>query len=87
MSEFTSLLLSLIFGLTMSGFFFTRFMSVVQRSVNPTQIGYAGAVALAAFYMPRDRSPAGSSASWSKPPDGRPLRFWWSWDRRCSASY
>jgi predicted MFS family arabinose efflux permease len=46
------LLLSLIFGLTMSGFLFTRFMSVVQRSVDPSQIGYAGAVALAAFYMP-----------------------------------
>jgi predicted MFS family arabinose efflux permease len=46
------LLLSLIFGLTMSGFLFTRFMSVVQRSVDPSQIGHAGAVALAAFYMP-----------------------------------
>jgi predicted MFS family arabinose efflux permease len=46
------LLLSLIFGLTMSGFLFTRFMSVVQRSVDPSKIGYAGAVALAAFYMP-----------------------------------
>ena len=46
------LLLSLVFGLTMSGFLFTRFMSVVQRSVDPSQIGYAGAVALAAFYMP-----------------------------------
>jgi predicted MFS family arabinose efflux permease len=46
------LLLSLIFGLTMSGFLFTRFMSVVQRSVDPSQIGYAGAVALAAFYLP-----------------------------------
>ncbi|WP_084801172.1 MFS transporter [Bradyrhizobium sp. Tv2a-2] len=46
------LLLSLIFGLTMSGFLFTRFMSVVQRSVDPSQIGYAGAVALAAFYIP-----------------------------------
>ena len=46
------LLLSLVFGLTMSGFLFTRFMSVVQRSVDPRQIGYAGAVALAAFYLP-----------------------------------
>jgi DHA1 family inner membrane transport protein len=46
------LLLSLVFGLTMSGFLFTRFMSVVQRSVHPSQIGYAGAVALAAFYLP-----------------------------------
>ena len=46
------LLLSLVFGLTMSGFLFTRFMSVVQRSVDPGQIGYAGAVALAAFYLP-----------------------------------
>jgi DHA1 family inner membrane transport protein len=46
------LLLSLVFGLTMSGFLFTRFMSVVQRSVDPSQIGYAGAVALAAFYLP-----------------------------------
>jgi predicted MFS family arabinose efflux permease len=46
------LLLSLVFGLTMSGFLFTRFMSVVQRSVDPSLIGYAGAVALAAFYIP-----------------------------------
>ncbi|WMT76356.1 MFS transporter [Bradyrhizobium sp. Ash2021] len=46
------LLLSLIFGLTMSGFLFTRFMAVVQRSVDPSQIGHAGAVALAAFYLP-----------------------------------
>jgi DHA1 family inner membrane transport protein len=46
------LLLSFMFGLTMSGFLFTRFMSVVQRSVHPGQIGYAGAVALAAFYLP-----------------------------------
>ena len=46
------LVLSLTFGLTMSGFLFTRFMSVVQRSVEPSQIGYAGAVALAAFYIP-----------------------------------
>jgi len=46
------LVLSLIFGLTMSGFLFTRFMSVVQRSVEPGQIGHAGAVALAAFYVP-----------------------------------
>jgi predicted MFS family arabinose efflux permease len=46
------LLLSLVFGLTMSGFLFTRFMSVVQRSVDPSQIGHAGAVALAAFYIP-----------------------------------
>jgi predicted MFS family arabinose efflux permease len=43
------LLLSLVFGLTMSGFLFTRFMSVLQRSVDPSQIGYAGAVALAAY--------------------------------------
>jgi MFS transporter, DHA1 family, inner membrane transport protein len=46
------LLLSLVFGLTMSGFLFTRFMAIVQRSVDPSQIGYAGAVALAAFYTP-----------------------------------
>lgn len=46
------LFLALVFGLTMSGFLFTRFMSVVQRSVDPSQIGYAGAVALAAFYFP-----------------------------------
>jgi predicted MFS family arabinose efflux permease len=46
------LLLSFMFGLTMSGFLFTRFMSVVQRSVNRRQIDYAGAVALAAFYLP-----------------------------------
>jgi MFS transporter, DHA1 family, inner membrane transport protein len=36
----------------MSGFLFARFMSVVQRSVYPNEIGYAGAVALAAFYLP-----------------------------------
>jgi predicted MFS family arabinose efflux permease len=46
------LLLSLTFGLMVSGFLFARFMSVVQRSVDPNQIGYAGAVALAAFYLP-----------------------------------
>lgn len=46
------LLLSLVFGLTMSGFLFTRFMAVVQRSVDPSRIGHAGAVALAAFYIP-----------------------------------
>jgi DHA1 family inner membrane transport protein len=42
----------LTFGLMVSGFLFARFMSVVQRSVDPDQIGYAGAVALAAFYLP-----------------------------------
>jgi DHA1 family inner membrane transport protein len=46
------LLLSFTFGVTMSGFLFTRFMSVVQRSVHPSQIGHAGAVALAGFYLP-----------------------------------
>ena len=46
------LLLSFMFGLTMSGFLFMRFMSVVQWNVHPGQIGYAGAVALAAFYLP-----------------------------------
>jgi MFS transporter, DHA1 family, inner membrane transport protein len=46
------LLLSFTFGVMMSGFLFARFMSVVQRSVYPNQIGYAGAVALAAFYLP-----------------------------------
>ena len=46
------LLLSFTFGLMMSGFLFAGFMSVVQRSVHPNQIGYAGAVALAAFYLP-----------------------------------
>ena len=40
------------FGLMVSGLLFTRFMPVVQRSVHPSQIGYAGAVALAAFYLP-----------------------------------
>jgi MFS transporter, DHA1 family, inner membrane transport protein len=46
------LLLSFTFGLMVSGLLFARFMSVVQRSVHPDQIGYAGAVALAAFYLP-----------------------------------
>jgi MFS transporter, DHA1 family, inner membrane transport protein len=46
------LLLSFMFGLMVSGFLFARFMSVVQRSVHPNQIGHAGAVALAAFYLP-----------------------------------
>jgi DHA1 family inner membrane transport protein len=46
------LVLSFTFGLMVSGFLFARLMSLVQRSVQPTQIGYAGAVALAAFYLP-----------------------------------
>jgi MFS transporter, DHA1 family, inner membrane transport protein len=46
------LLLSFTFGLMVSGFLFTRFMSIVQRSVHLSQIGYAGAAALAAFYLP-----------------------------------
>jgi MFS transporter, DHA1 family, inner membrane transport protein len=46
------LLLSFTFGLMVSGFLFARLMSVVQRSVHSNQIGHAGAVALAAFYLP-----------------------------------
>jgi MFS transporter, DHA1 family, inner membrane transport protein len=46
------LLLSFTFGLMVSGFLFSRFMSAVRRSVHPSQIGYAGAAALAAFYLP-----------------------------------
>lgn len=44
--------MSFTFGLMMSGFLFTRFMSVLQRNAHPTQIGYTGAVALGAFYLP-----------------------------------
>lgn len=46
------IVLSFVFGLMVSGFLFARFMSVVQRSAHPSQIGYAGSVALAAFYLP-----------------------------------
>jgi predicted MFS family arabinose efflux permease len=46
------LVLSFTFGLMVSGFLFARLMSLVQRSVHATQIGYAGAVVLAAFYLP-----------------------------------
>jgi DHA1 family inner membrane transport protein len=46
------LLLSFTFGLMVSGFLIARFMSVVQRSAHPNQIGYAGAAALAGFYFP-----------------------------------
>jgi predicted MFS family arabinose efflux permease len=46
------ILLSFAFGLMVSGFLFARLMALVQRSVDPHQIGYAGAVALAAFYLP-----------------------------------
>jgi MFS family permease len=80
------LLLSLVFGLTMSGFLFTRFMSVLQRSVDPSQFGYAGAVALAPSTC-QDHSPAGSSAGWWKLPDGRALRSWWWSDPACSGSF
>ena len=62
-------------GLTMSGFLFTRFMSVVQRSVDPSRIGYAGPSPLAASTC-RDHSPAGSSASSWKPLAGALPRVW-----------
>jgi len=46
------LTLSFIFGFIVSGFLFARLMSVIQGSSHPSDIGYAGAAALAAFYLP-----------------------------------
>jgi len=46
------LVFSFAFGLMVSGFLFARLMCVVQGSSHPSHIGYAGAAALAAFYLP-----------------------------------
>jgi len=47
----THALLSFVFGLMISGFFYARFVSVIQRSAHPAQIGYAVSAAMAGFYV------------------------------------
>ncbi|WP_206995441.1 MFS transporter [Trinickia mobilis] len=47
----THALLSFVFGLMVSGFFYARFVSVIQRSAHPAQIGYAVSAAMAGFYI------------------------------------
>jgi MFS transporter, DHA1 family, inner membrane transport protein len=43
--------LSFTFGLLVSGFFYARFSSIIQRSARPDQIGYAMSAAMAGFYL------------------------------------
>lgn len=43
--------LSFVFGLMVSGFFYARFVSLIQRSAHPDQIGYAVSAAMAGFYL------------------------------------
>ncbi|MGF6781407.1 MFS transporter [Paraburkholderia sp. GAS334] len=43
--------LSFVFGLMVSGFFYARFVSIIQRSAHPSQIGYAVSAAMAGFYI------------------------------------
>jgi MFS transporter, DHA1 family, inner membrane transport protein len=43
--------LSLLFGLMVSGYFYARFVAIIQRSAHPNQIGYAVAAAMAGFYL------------------------------------
>jgi DHA1 family inner membrane transport protein len=43
--------LSFVFGLMVSGFFYARFVSIIQRSAHPAQIGYAVSAAMAGFYI------------------------------------
>lgn len=47
----THSVLSFIFGLMVSGFLYTRFVSIIQRSAHPSQIGYAVSAAMAGFYI------------------------------------
>jgi predicted MFS family arabinose efflux permease len=44
--------LSLTFGLMQSGFLFPRLMTLTQYSAHPQNIGYAGSIGLAGFYVP-----------------------------------
>ncbi|SAL36198.1 transporter [Caballeronia sordidicola] len=44
-------ILSLLFGLMVSGYFYARFVSVIQRSAPPQKIGYAVAAAMTGFYL------------------------------------
>jgi predicted MFS family arabinose efflux permease len=43
--------LSFLFGLMVSGYFYARFVAIIQRSAHPNQIGYAVAAAMAGFYL------------------------------------
>jgi len=43
--------LSVMFGLMNSGYFYARFMSVIQRSAPPEKIGYAVAIAMGSSYL------------------------------------
>lgn len=42
--------LSFMFGLMNSGYFYARFMSLIQRSAHPEKIGYAVAIAMGSSY-------------------------------------
>ena len=44
--------LSFTFGVMQSGFLFPRLMALSQLSADPRNIGYAGSIALAGFYVP-----------------------------------
>ena len=45
-------MLSIVFGLSISGFLFARLMSMLQLSVHPGRIGYVVSMGLGAFYAP-----------------------------------
>ena len=47
----THAVLSFVLGLMVSGFFYARFVSIIQRSAHPAQIGYAVSAAMAGFYI------------------------------------
>jgi MFS family permease len=51
-SPATQCALSFTFGAMQSGFLFPRLMSLSQLSADPKNIGYAGSIALAGFYVP-----------------------------------
>jgi len=44
--------LSAAFGFLISGYLYPRFMSILQRSVHPSHLGYAMAIAIPMFYLP-----------------------------------
>jgi len=44
--------LSAAFGFLISGYLYPRFMSILQRNVHPSHLGYAMAIAIPMFYLP-----------------------------------
>lgn len=48
----TQCVFAFVFGVMQSGFLFPRLMSLAQLSAHPSNIGYAGSIALAGFYVP-----------------------------------